>query len=153
MEMPAINNDQALSSTARVTHAPHMGKLSRRLGTVCIEVLGDYTINDLRTEVKDLQQVIHHQTLFIEELLTENVGNLKTTSPVGVCNLCYKVDIHGNGVCPCGLAHYCSEECQKIDWKRHHKSICTFLPRGVPVRVPPLVTVDDADDQSLEIID
>ena len=26
--------------------------------------------------------------------------------------------------CPCGMIHYCSRECQKVDWKRHRKE-CT----------------------------
>ena len=32
-----------------------MGKLSKSLGTICLEVLGDYVINNLRREVADLR--------------------------------------------------------------------------------------------------
>ena len=56
MEMPKRRNDAALTKGARCLHAPMMGKLSNNLGSICLEVLGDYVINDLRREVTDLRR-------------------------------------------------------------------------------------------------
>ena len=53
--MPKRRNDAALTKGVRCLYAPMMGKLSKSLGTICLEVLGDYVINDLRREVADLR--------------------------------------------------------------------------------------------------
>ena len=53
--MPKRRNDAALTKGVRCLYAPMMGKLSKSLGTICLEVLGDYVINNLRREVADLR--------------------------------------------------------------------------------------------------
>ena len=150
MEMPKRRNDAALTKGARCLHAPMMGKLSNNLGSICLEVLGDYVINDLRREVTDLRRVILHQTSFIEELLENSCGRVNMIAPNKICNLCYRVNINGEGICPCGIAFYCSRECQKLDWKRSHKDICTHAPKKSSP--PPLVPLVD-NNQELEPID
>ena len=41
------------------------------------------------------------------------------------CACCKRKDCHFKVCSSCGLVSYCSKECQKLDWKRGHKAICS----------------------------
>ena len=54
-----------------------------------------------------------------------------------VCNFCYHVVPPGGngGVCICSTVGYCSVECQRLDWRRHHRRTCQLLQAQVQDRV------------------
>ena len=114
-------------------HVPKMGKTSREIGVVVTQVLGSYVVDDLRREVKDLRSRLQHHVDFLEEIMESRRNcvepRIDMATPYPHCHFCYALvqpSSDFGGVCPCGDVGYCSEECQKLDWKRTHKNECTY---------------------------
>ena len=123
MEIPQENRSKTL-------HAPLMGKVSKELGAVMIGVLGDYVIEDLRKEIKDLRNRLQHHVDFVEDILIDRrhngEGRADMATPFPHCHFCHElVKPNNGGACPCGSVGHCSVECQELDWKRNHKKVCS----------------------------
>ena len=148
--MPKPRNDKSQNPNALTMHMPRMADGSKKVGVICAQVLGDYTIKDLRSEVTNLRGILDHQHDFIEELLKHKIGRPGVVAPTYVCNLCYKVDrLQRDRSCPCGFVCYCSTGCQELDWNRSHKDTCPFATRGIHAPRPPPPLVNNPGNQHI----
>ena len=101
-------------------------------------VLVDYRLNEAVSRIDHLRAHIREMDEYISVLLQRSAhqGEPRMVVPgeFEVCQFCYHpIEDSGRGtrtggVCPCQEVGYCSQECQKLDWSRHHKQVCPFGP-------------------------
>ena len=145
------NNMEVPTKKEVQLHAPFMGKISEEVGNVVVGVLGDYVMQDLRKEVKDLRNRLQHHVDFVEELLSDRKSmaeeRVNMATPYPHCHFCYELVKTGGGVCPCGMVGHCSKECQKLDWKRNHKKVCWMVEsnRGAAICRSARVVLEEVD--------
>lgn len=143
----SLENDDAAAAAANVAA---MSK-GRVLADAALLVLKDEALSALVSENQSLtlevaetrrrnkehRRLFKLQTEFISELFrgARRPGNRRQRIgiPVALDNCyfcCHPIPRGEGGICPCGERGYCSRECQKMDWGRHHKVACATRRNG-----------------------
>ena len=110
-----------------------------KVSAVVVQVLGDYALCDLMEKNQSLVETnralrrhIRQQNNMVAEVLqvTANTTGHRVDVPPEFdnCQFCYYPTPRGSGggICPCGAVGYCSTECHRLDWTRHHRTVCAW---------------------------
>ena len=84
-------------------------------------------INSKTSPSNYLSKKINNSWNEMDANIQASLKKIRTTCPYKRCNTSTKANQQYFKMCSqCKIAHYCSKDCQKKDWKKNHKKICVL---------------------------